>query len=110
MKFLTSQAIIILILFAAQSACQNNSGCSQLCVLKPGGRRCLCETGMKLAEDGTTCMFCNIVYEGLNTSRSKDFREGGGGGIFGGVYYWKEFCVSKQLKITLYTCTTAPNS
>ena len=40
-----------------QSACQNNGGCSQLCVLRPNGRSCLCQAGRKIAEDGTSCKF-----------------------------------------------------
>ena len=40
---------------AEQSACFNNGGCSQLCVLNPSGRTCMCEIGMKIGEDGTSC-------------------------------------------------------
>ena len=49
--------------FAAQSACQNNGGCSQLCVLKPGGRKCLCQAAMKLAADGTSCKLQGPISE-----------------------------------------------
>ena len=42
--------------FAAPSACQNNGGCSQLCVLRPNGRTCICQAGM-ITENGTNCKF-----------------------------------------------------
>ena len=41
---------------AVQSPCRNNGGCSQLCVLIPYGRRCMCLPGMSIAEDKKTCM------------------------------------------------------
>ena len=47
--------------FSVQSPCQNNGGCSQLCVLTPHGRTCICGAGMKLAEDGISCKSLNLI-------------------------------------------------
>ena len=47
--------------FSVQSPCQNNGGCSQFCVLRPGGRTCICGAGMKLAEDGISCKFITFI-------------------------------------------------
>ncbi|KAJ2950742.1 hypothetical protein O0L34_g9004 [Tuta absoluta] len=41
---------------------QNNSGCSHLCLLKPGGRSCACPIGIKLGKDGKTCTNGPINY------------------------------------------------
>ena len=44
-----------------QSPCHGNGGCSQLCVLKPNGRTCICGAGMKLAADEITCKSLNVI-------------------------------------------------
>ena len=50
-----TQFINLLSFVAVQSACQHNGGCSQLCILKPNDRTCLCGVGRSFAEDGTSC-------------------------------------------------------
>ena len=48
------------------SPCENNAGCSQLCVVNPTGSRCMCKAGQVLAEDGISCKcicsFCTISF------------------------------------------------
>ena len=37
-----------------------------MCVLNPSGRKCMCQAGYKLAEDGTTCKFSYFAFMNLN--------------------------------------------
>ena len=51
------------------SPCENNAGCSQLCVVNPTGSRCMCKAGQVLAEDGISCKcictFCTISFTSM---------------------------------------------
>ena len=40
--------------------CENNGGCSQLCVINPGGQTCMCQAGMTINEDKRTCKICTV--------------------------------------------------
>ncbi|GIY05814.1 putative vitellogenin receptor [Caerostris extrusa] len=41
--------------FGSPDCTNNNGGCSYLCLTSPGGRTCVCPTGMLLSQDGITC-------------------------------------------------------
>ena len=43
------------VLSGSQLCSKNNGGCSDLCLLKPGGYQCTCPTGITLKSDGKTC-------------------------------------------------------
>ena len=47
--------------YTVQSACQNNGGCVHLCVLNPGGRKCLCKAGWKVVQDGVSCKSLDVI-------------------------------------------------
>ncbi|PFX27283.1 Low-density lipoprotein receptor-related protein 6 [Stylophora pistillata] len=45
-----------------QSPCENNGGCSQLCVVNPNGKTCMCKAGMVPGEDGTSCTLGDVIF------------------------------------------------
>ena len=47
---------VLFFFFSVTNHCSNNNGgCSQLCLLTPIGRKCLCSEGLILKQDGKTC-------------------------------------------------------